>query len=114
MFHVSYTHQSYIINEIWRFKALILGSCTYNTRLFPHMESLITMLNNKQIKDRYIGYFGSYTWSGGAFKMLEQFAENSNLSSIGPAIEVKSHPTNEDIEQCAELGKNMAQTLRQS
>jgi flavorubredoxin len=112
MYNVSYKHPSYIINEIWKFKGLILGSCTYNTRIFPHMEMLTTMLENKQLINRNIGIFGSFTWSGGAFKGLKDFAESSKLEYIEPSVEVKGNPTEEDIQACYELGKKMAQSVR--
>jgi len=111
MHNVSYTHPSYIINDIWQFKGFILGSCTYNTRIFPHMEMLINMLENKKLYNRYLGYFGSFTWSGGAFKGIKEFVQNSGLDVIEPGIEVKCHPTQDDLNKCMELGKNMAAAL---
>jgi flavorubredoxin len=76
------------------------------------MESLVTMLENKQLTNRYLGVFGSYTWSGGAFKGLNEFKENSKLEPIEPSIEVKGGPITDDIEKCKELGRNMAQKLQ--
>ena len=35
LYDVSKTHVSYIINEIWKYRGLVLGSCTYNNGLFP-------------------------------------------------------------------------------
>ena len=42
----SKTHPSYIINDIFRFRGVILGSCAYNGGLFPAMGTLIHELQN--------------------------------------------------------------------
>lgn len=112
MHNVSYTHASYIINDIWKFKGVILGSCTYNTRIFPHMENLVTMLSNKHLTNRFLGIFGSYTWSGGAFKGLQDYMDNCKLEPVQPSIEVKGGATEEELRQCKALGANMAAKLQ--
>ncbi|MDD5155557.1 MAG: FprA family A-type flavoprotein, partial [Candidatus Omnitrophica bacterium] len=63
---VSRSHISFIINDIWRFKGLILAGCTYNTRLFPLMDNLTRFLENETIKNHVLGVIGNYGWSGGA------------------------------------------------
>jgi flavorubredoxin len=35
------SHLSNVLTDVCRLKGLILGSCTYNTRLFPPMEKLV-------------------------------------------------------------------------
>jgi len=108
LYNVSKTHSSFIINDIWQFNGLILGSCTYNMQIFPYMNDLISLLNDKNLINRYIGIFGSYSWSGGALKGLTDFVEKSKMQKVEPAIEAKCHPTDKDIENCYLLGKNMA------
>ncbi|MFC1808934.1 FprA family A-type flavoprotein [Candidatus Omnitrophota bacterium] len=109
--NVSKSHLSYIMNDIWKYKGLILGSCTYNMRLFPPMETLVTMLENDQIKNHVLGIVGSYTWSGGALSSLEKFAEKSQCQLIEPRVEVQSGATEEDMKQCEVLGKAIAEAL---
>jgi flavorubredoxin len=49
--NISQTHISHIINDIWKYQGLILGSCTYNTGIFPKMDYLLRILENKNIKN---------------------------------------------------------------
>jgi flavorubredoxin len=72
----SKTHVSYIINDIFKFKCLVIGSCAYNNELFPAVETLVTEIEHKGIKDRYLSVFGSFSWNGGGVKNLLKFAEN--------------------------------------
>lgn len=108
----STSHLSFIIRDIWRFKGLVLGSCTYNMELFPPMKQLVSAIENRMMVNRNIGIFGSYTWSGGALKELQEFAGKSKCEQVGPVIEAKSSPTAEDIDRCVELGMNMAKAVK--
>jgi len=110
--NISTTHISFIIRDIWRFRGLVMGSCTYNMELFPPMKQLVSAIENRMMKNRKIGVFGSYTWSGGALKELQQFASRSKCDQVGPVIEAKSCPTQEDLDKCVELGLNMAAAIR--
>ncbi|ACR80031.1 FprA family A-type flavoprotein [Kosmotoga olearia] len=109
--NISVTHLSFIIRDIWRFKGVILGSCTYNMELFPPMKNLLTALENRMLKNRHIGVFGSYSWSGGALKELHDFAQKMKWELVEPVIEAKHAPKKEELEQCKLLGKNMAKAI---
>jgi flavorubredoxin len=89
---------------------VILG-CTYNTMLFPSVDSLCTKLVNRMPRNRYLGIAGNYSWSGGALNALRTFAETVRLERVGPEVEVCASPTDADLEQCVVLGKNMAAAI---
>lgn len=109
--NISRSHISFVLTDIWRFKGLVLGSCTYNTKLFPPMEQLISILENDRLKNRIMGIFGSYCWSGGAVKALRDFAERFKNTLVEPVVETKYSPSVEDLEACIELGRNLAEKL---
>jgi flavorubredoxin len=110
--NVSRMHPSYILTEIWRYKAIVLGSPTYNTGLFPLMDSLLRLLENKMLKDRIAGIFGSYGWSGGAMKELTDFVNRMKWELVEPVVEVKCTPAEEDLRNCERLGVNIAKRLK--
>jgi len=110
--NISKTHISHIINDIWKYQGLVLGSCTYNTGIFPKMDYLLRILENKNIKNHSLGIFGSYSWSGGALSRLEEFAENVNYEPVTPTVEVKCAPNSEDFDQSAQLAKSLATQLK--
>jgi flavorubredoxin len=109
--NVSRSHLSFILTDIWRYRGLILGSSTYNMKLSPYMDMLVSTLDNDKLKNRVIGVFGSYSWSGGAVKALRAYAEGSGNTLLEPVVEAKHAPDDEAIEQCRLLGKNMAKNL---
>jgi len=112
VYDISRTHISFVLVDIWRFRGMIFGSPTYNTTLFPLMQNLVNVLRNDELKNRYIGVFGSYSWSKGAVSALHDFACCGRLTLVEPVVECKCAPTETDIEQCVLLGKNMARAIR--
>jgi flavorubredoxin len=105
------SEMSFLLSDIWRNKGLVLLGCTYNTLLFPALESLCSKLINRMPKNRLLGLAGSYSWSKGALAALKTFADAVKLEKVGPEVEVFASPTDADLEQCVLLGKNMAQAI---
>ena len=111
LYDVSRTDASYILRDIWKFRAFALMACTYNTQLFPPMEALCSKLLSRMPKNKFIGLAGSYTWSKGALTALQDYAAKSKLELIGPEVEVYTSPTPEDLAKLSELGKNLGEAL---
>ncbi len=111
--NVSKRSHSYIIRDIFKYKGLIIGSPTYNNKLFPEVEYLISKIEGRDMKHRYFGYFGSFTWAGAAVKRLAQFATDSKFEVIGSPVEMKQAMNLNTYEDCVSLGKAMADRLKQ-
>lgn len=110
--NVSHMHLSFLFNEAWKYKGIILGSPTYNTKLFPLMQSLVEMIQNSNLQNRFVGFFGSYGWSGGAMTQFKTLiTEKGNLKLVEPIVEVKGGPIEKDLDQCRQLGLNMADAV---
>ena len=110
--NVSRTHMSFIINDVWRFKGLVLASCTYNTALFPPMDNFIRFLENENVKNHISGILGNYGWSGGALAVLKEFVQKSQLKLIEPVVDVRCSPTESDLKKCELLARNIAAALK--
>jgi flavorubredoxin len=109
----STSHLSYILTDAWRFKGLVLGSCTYSNRLFPPLRLLVDFLGDKGVaQNRRLGIFGSYGWSGGAVKEIQDFASQGKWTVVEPVVQVKGAPTPDTLEQCYALGKNLAEAIK--
>ncbi len=112
MHDVTKTHASFIIRDIWRYGSIVLGSCTYELGLFPVMRNLVELVEEKGLKNRRLGLFGTYGWSGGAIKRLREFAQNLSWEIVEPVMEVKCSAGPGELEQCVQLGRKMAETLK--
>jgi flavorubredoxin len=109
---VSRTHISYLINDVWKYKGLILGSCAYTSRAFPLMEQFARELVHIKLKKRYVGIFGSYSWNGGGVKSLKEFIEETDLEVVSEPVDIYGKPNLEKLASCDELAKAMAIKLK--
>ena len=108
----SKTDHSYIFSTIWKYKALILGSCAHNNDIYPKMEPLLHKLENYGLKNRYLGIFGNMMWSGGGVKRIKEFADTlTGLEQVGEPIEIKGHVTPAERDRLIELANLMADKL---
>ena len=113
MHNVSKSDMSYILRDIFKYKGLIIGSPTYTNELFPNIESLVSKLESRDMKNRVFGYFGSFSWAGAVVKRLSSFAERMKWDVTGNPVEMKQGITSEKIAQCQELAKAIATKLKQ-
>ena len=112
MYNVSQTHHSYIIRDVFRYKGLIVGAPTYNTGLYHEMDVLMAELSHKDIKGRFFGYFGSYSWASKAVGELARWNEEKlKYEPVGEPVEIKQALNADTIAQCEALGRAMAERL---
>ena len=110
--NVSHTHHSYILSDIFKYKGLIVGCPTYNMHLYPEMEALLNKIAAREMKNRVIGYFGSFTWASAAVKKLGETAANLKLEVVGTPVEMKQSAKPANYEQARALAAAMAERLK--
>lgn len=112
MHNVSKTHHSYIIRDVFRYRGLIVGAPTYNTGLYHEMDVLLSELANRDIKNHYFGWFGSYGWAGKAVAKIKEWNDTQlHFEPVGKPVEMRQALTADVAAQCSELGKAMAERL---
>ena len=111
MHNASKSHSSYIIKDMFKYKAVIIGCPTYCNQLYPEIDSLLQKIEIRELKNRLFGYFGSFSWAGAAVKRLAAFAEKMNWTVVGEPVEQKQGLKQDKYEACWALGKAMAEQL---
>lgn len=112
MHNVSKTHHSYIIRDVFRYRGLIVGAPTYNTGLYHEMDVLLSELANRDIRNHYLGWFGSYGWAGKAVAKIKEWNDTQlHFEPVGKPVEMRQALTADVAAQCSELGKAMAERL---
>lgn len=109
---VSRTDCSYLISDVFRYKGLIVGCPTYSNQIYPQMESFLSALALRDIKGRYMGIFGSFTWAPAAVKRMCEFNEKLKFEMVGNPVEMKQGLKEDIYRQCKELGRAMADRLK--
>lgn len=88
-----------ILTSVWRSSGVILAMPTYEYKMFPPMAAILDEIGKKKAQGRKAFRFGSYGWSGGAQKDLDEIHERSKLcwSFIEP-YEFKGKPKEADLQ----------------
>jgi flavorubredoxin len=111
MHNVAKSHESDIIRDVFKYKGLIIGSPTYNNKLYPGVENLVSALQNRNLKNRFFGCFGGFTWADASAKQLVAFAEGSDFEFITEPVIMKQGMLDEVKEKAHGLGRCMARKL---
>ena len=101
-----------MLQRICRINRGIVGSPTYSNQIFPEVESLLSKILVRELKGRYLGYFGSFTWAGAAVKRMAEFAEKSKFELVGDPVEMKQAMQDITYTQCENLARAMADRLK--
>lgn len=111
MHNVSKSDPSVILQDIFKYKGLVIGSPTYCNDLHPEIHSLLTKIKIRQIKNRDFGYFGSFSWAGVCARKLAEFGEIMKWRVIDETVEEKMGLKDDNYLKSIQLGKKLAQLL---
>ena len=111
MHNVAKSHVSDIIRDVFKYKGLIIGSPTYNNKLYPEVESLVSALQSRNLKNRLFGCFGGFTWSDASAKNLLTFANEMEFEIIADPVVIRQGMLNDVQEKAQSLGNAMATKL---
>ncbi len=98
---------SFLLKEAWRRKGLIIGSPTYDARIFPPVDQFMNIVQKKRLQNRVAGVFGSYGWSGGAVDKIKSSIEKLGWEVEEPTAGFNGFPDSEELERGEELGKKI-------
>ncbi len=112
VFNMMHSHRADVITEVLDSRAVILGSSTLNNHYLPRMADVITYMKGLKPQYKIGAAFGSYGWGGESVKQLEAELEEAKMEIIVPGIKVQYVPTEDDLENCRELGRTVAREIK--
>jgi flavorubredoxin len=108
---LSACHRSDVATEILDAGALIVGSPTLNSNLFPTVADALTYLQGLKPQNLIGAAFGSYGWNEAAVRKIEEILMSMKVELVSDSVTVKYVPNNDDLLKCHALGKLMAEKL---
>ena len=92
IFDAARTHVSYMLPSLWSRRGVMIGAPTYETSLFPPVANVLDMAGHKRLRNKQVAMFGSYGWSGGARRVVEQRVEELCGSGSTPSSSTAAPP----------------------
>jgi flavorubredoxin len=112
IFNVANTDKNDIITEIFKSKAILVGSPTIGQGILSSIAEIMEVIKGLKFKNKRAAAFGCYGWSGESVKVLTGHLENSGFSIINDGIRAKWNPDDESIDKCIEYGKEIAEKIK--
>jgi flavorubredoxin len=106
------TDNTDVVTEILEAKAVIVGSPTLNSQMFPTLASFLTYITGLKPKGKLWAFFGSYGWGGGAVRGMVEIAKKVGFEVYEPTVEVKYIPDVDDLKKCFDFGQQIAQKIK--
>ncbi|HHX60777.1 MAG TPA: FprA family A-type flavoprotein [Epulopiscium sp.] len=107
------TDMGTILTSVWNSTGVILAMPTYEYKMFPPLAAALDELGRKKANGRKAFRFGSYGWSGGAQKELDEIMTKyrMNWGFLEP-VEFKGNAREEDLQLIEERVKALVAEVR--
>lgn len=106
------TDQTDIVTEILDAKAVVVGSPTLNSQMFPSVSSFLTYIAGLRPKGKLWAFFGSYGWGGGAVRDMVEMGKKAGFEVQELSVEIKYVPDEQDLKKCFDFGKQIADKIK--
>lgn len=103
-----------IIGELLETKGILVGSATINNGVLPTVAPFLREMEGLRPKNKLAAAFGSYGWGGGATASIEKSLKSAGMDLVSPAITLKWVPTEIEIQNCFDFGKEFAKKIKTS
>ncbi len=112
LFNSARSDKTDIIAEVFRSKAVLVGSPTVNNGYLSSIGGILEEIKGMKFKNKKAAAFGSYGWSGEVLKLLNEELQKSGFEIIDDGIRLLWVPDEEALAQCVEMGKRIGESLK--
>lgn len=108
--NASKSSMSQMISDAFRYEGLIVGGPTYSMHLFPPIEDFMIAMETREIKNKVIATFGSYTWAPAAEARLRTYINQLGQDPVD-SFTMKQAPGDDTLEEIKRLADNFVEAL---
>lgn len=113
VYRVRFSEWSLMIRDVMLSKILLFGSATLNMTMMPVLRGVLEFIKGLRPPGTKIAAaFESYGWGGGAYKNLIQVLKEMKFEVVEPGPRSKWVPKEEQLKECYEFGKQLAQKVK--
>lgn len=103
-----------VLASVWTSTGVILAMPTYEYKMFPPMAAMLDEMGRKKVQQRKAFRVGSYGWSGGAQKELDEIMDRHRMNwDFLESVEFKGSPLKEDLELIEEKVKELVRIVKE-
>lgn len=103
--------KSDILTEVFRSKAVMVGSPTYNHGYLYSIAGMLEIIKGSAFKNKKAAAFGSYGWSGEAVKKLGEELAACGFEVVDDGLKALWVPDEDVLAQCRAYGRSFAEKV---
>lgn len=100
-----------VLTEMWRSKAVLVGSPTINNGHSSAIAGLMEMAAGLKFKNKKAAAFGSYGWGGGSVKQISAKLEEAGFALVNEGLAKLWVPDQTALDDCRAYGREFVQAL---
>lgn len=112
LYNSSLKDKTDIITEIFKSKAVLIGSATRNKGILSSISPILDIVKEMNFKNKKAASFGSYGWSGEGVKIITTELAKAGFEVINDGIRELWNPDELGLKRCRDYGKNIGDIIR--
>ncbi len=108
LFNLAKTDKNDVITEIFKSKAILVGSPTINRGILVSVAGILEEIKGLQFKNKKGAAFGCYGWSGESTKIISDNLTSAGFELVNDGIRAMWNPDGENMAKCVEYGRQIA------
>lgn len=114
LMHLSKKDKNDVISEIFKSKAILVGSPTVNRGVLTSIASIFEFIKSLGFKGKKAASFGSYGWSGESTKIINAKLLDSGFVLVNDGLQMMWKPDADAIKECITFGEEFSNKLREN
>jgi len=111
LYNISRSDINDVVTEVFKAKAILLGSPTINKGILNAAAALLEMIKGLKFKNKKAAAFGCYGWSGESVKILTDHLSEAGFEIISDGLKTMWQPGEAEFAQALEFGKAFAKKV---
>lgn len=112
IFNAAKTDKNDILTEVFKSKAVLVGSPTINKGISYAIMGILEMMKGLAFKNKKGVAFGAYGWSGESAKIISEELGKAGFAVVSEPIKELWNPDDEALNRCKEFGKNFVEKIK--
>ncbi len=107
IFNVARHDKNEILTQVFRSKAILVGSSTMNNVMMPKIAGMLEEITGLRFRNKKAAAFGSFGWNGGAVDRIQTRLMDAGFST-SLSLKSKWRPDGSALEACRAHGRQLA------
>jgi anaerobic nitric oxide reductase flavorubredoxin len=107
IFNISKTDKNDIMTEVFKSKAIAVGSPTVGQSILSSVGGWLDFLKELKFKNKKAAVFGCYGWSGESTTELRKRLSDAGFEVVDPEIKCNWYPVEDDYSKATEIANSL-------